>query len=273
MDTKNCTRCDTVKPRGDFSKHKNSKDGLRPWCRPCCASYRKENAAAISQKEKEYREKNADKYKQWQQEYYAKNGDTIREYSKLYREAMSDEQREMWQKRNIEYGRKYYKENKEEMDAASKKYAAEHKDQLRVAGRKWRAENKDKVNEKARARVRVRRETDPQFKLTTNIRTLIRSAIKKESKWGKSLDLIGCTIPELKAHLESQFDANMNWGNHGSYWHIDHIVPVCFFDMADHAQQKICNNWTNLQPMEAAANESKSGSLMVVVPINPEIFM
>ena len=119
MATKVCTRCVTEKELVNFHKAK-SKDGFKPWCKPCCTAYRKENAAVISQKEKAYRAKNADKYKQWSVQYFNPNADKIREYAKMYRDAMSDEQRDDKSVKNKEYCKKYYIENKEAIDAANR---------------------------------------------------------------------------------------------------------------------------------------------------------
>jgi hypothetical protein len=69
--------------------------------------------------------------------------------------------------------------------------------------------------------------------------------------------LTGCTANQLKRHLESAFKRGMTWDNHGTYWHIDHILPVASFDHSDPKQVAQCWHWTNLRPLEAKANISK----------------
>ena len=63
---------------------------------------------------------------------------------------------------------------------------------------------------------------------------------------------------ELKIHLEKQFDSHMNWGNHGIYWHIDHIIPqsVLPYISMDDENFKICWALDNLRPLEAKQNMS-----------------
>jgi len=56
----------------------------------------------------------------------------------------------------------------------------------------------------------------------------------------------------------------MNWGNHGSYWHIDHIRPHSefkYFSMEDEAFKE-CWALTNLRPLEAEQNKL-DGSIRV----------
>ena len=52
----------------------------------------------------------------------------------------------------------------------------------------------------------------------------------------------------------------MNWDNHGTYWHIDHIKPKSWFkyDSAEHPEFKQCWSLENLQPLEAEKNLAKS---------------
>ena len=53
----------------------------------------------------------------------------------------------------------------------------------------------------------------------------------------------------------------MNWGNYGTYWHIDHIIPVSRFDLSDAHQQEQAFNYNNTRPLEAKANISKRDKL------------
>lgn len=100
---------------------------------------------------------------------------------------------------------------------------------------------------------------DTQYKICSLLRSRILHALKNYKgvkKASKTLELIGCTIEELKLHLESQFTEGMSWDNQGG-WHIDHIIPCANFDFNDPNQQKICFHYTNLQPLWAKDNQSK----------------
>lgn len=105
-----------------------------------------------------------------------------------------------------------------------------------------------------------RRERDPEFKIRQNLRLRTRLAMGGTLKAARTLQLLGCTIPELRAHLESQFRPGMTWENYGPVWHIDHRRPCASFDLLDPAQQRECFNFKNLQPLFAEENLKKSDS-------------
>jgi len=127
----------------------------------------------------------------------------------------------------------------------------------------------DLASEKARIRwktgkplrrIKHRRKTDVQFKLRYTLRSRLRMAIKNNYKSGSAVNELGCSISHLKSHLESKFKNGMNWSNHGigsNCWHIDHIVPLSFFDLTDLDQLKIACNYKNLQPLWEKENLSK----------------
>ena len=106
--------------------------------------------------------------------------------------------------------------------------------------------------------VRDRLLTDPAFKLVRNLRTRVHLALKGTCKSARTLELLGCTVEELRAHLEAQFKPGMTWENQGYRgWHIDHIRPCASFDLTDLEQQKLCFHYTNLQPLWAEENIRK----------------
>ena len=76
------------------------------------------------------------------------------------------------------------------------------------------------------------------------------------------MELIGCDLEFLKKHLESQFDDKMSWENYATYWQIDHILPLTYFDLTDTEQQKKCFHWSNLQPLEATENRRKDDKII-----------
>jgi hypothetical protein len=49
----------------------------------------------------------------------------------------------------------------------------------------------------------------------------------------------------------------MNWNNYGTFWSIDHIIPVCKFDLTNENEKLQCWNWSNLMPVTVAFNSSK----------------
>ena len=88
--------------------------------------------------------------------------------------------------------------------------------------------------------------------------TVLEFAYKKKYKDGAVKDL-GCSIDELKIYLERNFQHGMTWDNYGPVWHIDHIKPLCQFDLTDENEIKKVCHYTNLQPLFAEDNFKKGG--------------
>ena len=103
-----------------------------------------------------------------------------------------------------------------------------------------------------------RRKTDINFRIKCNIRSRIYVALNRGIKSAHTMELLGCSIEEVKQHLEKQFKPGMSWDNHGK-WHIDHIKPCCSFDLTKPEEQRVCFHYSNLQPLWAEENLSKGG--------------
>ena len=100
---------------------------------------------------------------------------------------------------------------------------------------------------------KLRRKKDIIFKLLYNYRIRLRTAIKNNFKSEHTIKLLGCSIQQLRKHLEKQFRPGMSWQNYGK-WHIDHIRPCYKFDLSKAKEQKLCFNWKNLRPLWAKEN-------------------
>lgn len=100
---------------------------------------------------------------------------------------------------------------------------------------------------------------DINYILRLRVRTRLLKALRitGASKNNSISSLIGCSINQLRQHLESRFVEGMNWSNR-SKWHIDHIVPLSSFDLSDPEQLAKACHYTNLQPLWARDNIIKS---------------
>ena len=79
-----------------------------------------------------------------------------------------------------------------------------------------------------------------------------------------TLEYVGCSVEDLRTHLENQFEKEaercghpISWENQGE-WHIDHIKPCASFDLDLEEERDKCFHYTNLQPMWGPDNLSKS---------------
>lgn len=103
------------------------------------------------------------------------------------------------------------------------------------------------------------RKGDPVWRIRKNLRKRLKELLSKGTKIGPYNEMIGCTAFELRKHIESQFKDGMTWENYGTVWHVDHIRPLCSFDVTDKSQKLAANNFENLQPLFAEDNLKKGG--------------
>jgi hypothetical protein len=117
-----------------------------------------------------------------------------------------------------------------------------------------------KATEYAKKRNKERRKTDIQFRLKCNLRNRLYFYIKGKVKVGSAIKDLGCTVEELKIHLEKQFKEGMSWENYGNknaHWSVDHILPMSRFDLTNREQLVKACNYMNLQPMWHIENIKK----------------
>lgn len=107
-----------------------------------------------------------------------------------------------------------------------------------------------------------RYKNDPVFRLIQNIRRRILLVIKRGSKSGRTIKLLGCTAIECMEYLEKLFWPGMTRENHGRKgWVTDHIIPIEAFDKNDPLWQFKAFHYTNLQPLWWEDNNVKLARL------------
>jgi hypothetical protein len=165
---------------------------------------------------------------------------------KAYYEANKDKinlKKKLWEQKNkdkrISYFKEWYIENKQKVKS-------------------YREENKDKIKNQKKD-YKNRTKNIPKNKILKTLRRRLKKALDSNQKSGNFIENLGCSINELKIYLESKFQDNMSWDNYGLYgWHIDHIRPLASFDLSDKKQILEACHYTNLQPLWAKDNLSKS---------------
>jgi len=150
-----------------------------------------------------------------------------------------------------------YYANHEKKKASQRIYNRKRADYQREYMKIYYENNKDVIKENVRKNALKRKHSDVGYRLICNYRTRIYKAVKGIEKPKKTIELIGCSVEELKDHLEKQFKPGMSWKNYGK-WHIDHIRPCSSYDLLDIEQMKECFNYKNLQPLWAEENLLKS---------------
>jgi hypothetical protein len=160
------------------------------------------------------------------------NVDKLKEYQKEYRKD--------YYKNNVNKRKEYYNNNIEKIKTKRKEYYKNNKEATLLTNNTYR--NK-------------RKQSDPLFKLSVSLRSMISTTIKKNGykKLSKTELILGCSFDFLKQHLESQFQHWMSWDNYGLYngefnygWDIDHIVPLSSA-LNENDLLKL-NHYSNLKP-------------------------
>ena len=227
LEEKKCSKCGNVKSLDEFGRNKNAKDKKNFWCKPCNTSGAKA-----------WREANLQKRKEYDATYQQKNFKKISKRMKAWRQGNRES--------IASCNKRYYKLNKEKVDQKSKRWIENNRE-------KWRA-NKRRYQ-------KARMESDTNYALGCRLRWRLSMAIRSGPKKGSAVSDLGCSIPELKQHIESQFNSRMRWDNWGTYWHLDHIYPLSAVDLSDRVQFLAANNWQNLQPLTVVANVKKKASV------------
>lgn len=104
---------------------------------------------------------------------------------------------------------------------------------------------------------KIRYATDENYRLRrlacAHLRKLLLGV-----KPGKITDEVGCDTRFIRKYLETKFYADMSWTNYGVVWEIDHIKPLCSFDLTDPSSRVSACHWSNLRPLTRQENSEKT---------------
>jgi hypothetical protein len=210
------------------------------------------------------------KIKEWRKKYYSENRELIRERQKIAYKKHYEANKEKIQAAHGDYNEL----NKDKIKKQRQEYYQRNKSKILDYNKSWREINKDNLKEKQKIydknyyetnkekRLKYqknRKKTNLQFKLSCAIRSRLYKSIKNKCKVGSAVKDLGCSVDELIIYLESKFQEGMSWNNwkHDG-WHIDHIKPLSRFDLSDREQFLEACHYSNLQPLWAEDNLSKS---------------
>ena len=243
IELKTCTKCGRELPLTEFHRRNKATEALRPRCKRC-----------RNEDRREWETKNPEKAAK------------VKVRQEICTLAWRTENRE----RVKETCRRYCKQNKAKRNAYNREYRKDNTGRMMELQREWRAKNPEYDTK--------RREANPKWKISHTVGACIRSALKRKGEYNtkngrKWESIVGYTLEDLMKHLEKQFTGEMNWGNHGSYWHIDHIIPIAVFNFKTPDDMDFIRCWAlkNLQPLEAIENLKKSAK--IDKPFQPSLLL
>jgi hypothetical protein len=229
MTTKICNICTQEKDINLFSKHKLMADGYLNKCKECESAlkkeYHKKNKDKILQRVKDWAKNNPDKACQNKKKHYLENKQKLLERSKIR-----------------------YENNREKI--------------LEYTRNRYKTLDRTEENKKQRERNAKKRMYDINFKIQEGLRARFYRAVSNSIKSGSAVADLECSIEEFKQYISKQFEPGMSWENWGhSTWHLDHIIPLAYFDLTDREQLLKACHYTNYRPMWAMDNMKKSSKI------------
>ena len=235
---KKCGRCQTFKPADAFSRCRSRKDGLHTRCKECPRSHymaRRDSALA-----------------------------TMRDYREKNREQLLSRHRQYWHSNKeirLKKQRDYHADNRESIYAQQREYRDKNKDLIAQRNRAQYLKNKPARAEYGRQWNAKKRESDPLFRLKSNLRTRTSAAIRRGgfTKASGLVEIMGCDWETLYAHITARLDPGMTWDNYGKAWVIDHHIPLA----SAKGEQEIIAlcHYTNLRPLDKTENLRKAAKV------------
>lgn len=154
------------------------------------------------------------------------------------------------------YQAEYRAKNREKRNTEKKLWYQANKSHKLKKDKEYREADPNRHRKMQNACKKRQYANDIQYKLRKLLRASLRRGLFDSSK--SILSLIDCTIEEMKLHIESQFTPEMTWKNHGKIWHIDHIKPLCAFNLTNELEIKEATKRDNLRPMLISEHLKKS---------------
>lgn len=199
--------------------------------------------------------------RQTKKKYYESHRDNILEYKKRhYREHKS---------KRKQYNQEYYERNKQTISTQKKKYRKKNLRRIKQYKKLYYLQNREKIlqyNSSRRQEINEytneKRKTDLNFRLSHSLRSRLLNAIRNNQRKGSAVRDLGCSIGDFKLYIESKWLDGMTWENYGrDGWHLDHIIPLAYFDLSKRKQFLKACHYTNYQPLWAKDNIGKGKSL------------
>lgn len=155
---------------------------------------------------------------------------------------------------NRAYDKKWRKNNPEKIKELNHNYYTKNKNILTSKNKLYREKNKDLLMAKKKEKQKLLRKIDTKFRILSNLRTRLCLALKKYSQTGKiaSSKKYGIDYKAIIEHLKP-FPEDL------SKYHIDHIKPLCSFDLTNPEEIKKAFAPENHQWLTIKDNLMKGG--------------
>lgn len=252
MSSKTCKNCEEEKNISEFYNQRGE-------CKFCMNKKRKVNKELSGTKKciECDQEKDIQRFRPLRNVCKDCNNEKRKIYMKDYYEKNKKEWKEKERTRNEKLTKLQEEEQKikECRDCKKNKLTSEFRLNRKRCKDCERKENREWVLDK--------RHTDPIYKFISNCRTRLVQAVRKENKKQSTIEYLGEDIDFIKEWIIFNFSDSMTWENQGSFWHIDHVIPVSRFNLETEDDVIRCFNWKNLSPLTKKENLTKSSNIII----------
>ena len=145
--------------------------------------------------------------------------------------------------------KEYYIKKSIKLVQKQKDYYIQNRDRIK----EYQLKNHNKIIAQKKIYSNNKYKSDINFRIICRTRSRIRNALQGKIKSSSTRDILGIDIDLYRKWLEFQFTPEMNWGN----IEIDHVKPICLFDISNDEQLKEAFNWRNTQPLIKKDHQQK----------------
>ncbi len=225
--------------------------------------YYQKHKEELVRKNIEYRENNIKKYKEYQKEYARRP--EVKKRKKEYHQKHEEKIKRYSKKYNKKYQKEHYQKNKERISKKQKEHIQRpeikekrreyyQKPEVKMKAREYFQNHKKQINERLKKKLRFNKNFNIRMRLGNILRQALRiytktGKVKTSKKYGIDWQVI---IEYLKPFPKDLLEKK-------GKWHIDHIRPLCSFDLTNPEEIKIAFAPENHQWLLAHENMSKGG--------------
>lgn len=210
------------------------------------------NRDRILKNRKEYYQKNKDKYMEYIRKYYQENKDKLDMKNREYRNKNKE--------KIAQWNKQYYKDNKEKIKESNHLYWEKNKNKLKKINHSYQKQNHKKLREHKKIYINK----NINYHIGLRLRNLLWYALNKYTKNGKVMvsTKYGVDYHSIIEYLKP-FPTDL------SKWHIDHIKPLCSFDLTNPEEVKKAfapenHRWLRYNENCSKASEDKKQKVLIV---------
>ena len=153
-----------------------------------------------------------------------------------------------------DYGRKYRQSDIGKQKA--KEWSNNNKNKHKKLQSEWAKNNRQHLNDK----FNFRWTNDFEFKIKKSCQKHLINNLKNKQK--STMKYFSCDIEFFIKWLKYCFTDKMNIQNHGTYWHLDHVIPVSSFNLNNPDDLHLCFHYLNYMPITVTDNLSKNNKII-----------